>query len=143
ISDSHIGFSKEANKDVVGTFQEAVNRIGSVKVAPDFLIHTGDISHLSKPEEFETVDQILKGGHMPRVYYVPGEHDVLTDSGKTYRERFARGSKGDGWYSFDYKGCHFVALVNVMNQTAGGMGLLGGEQLEWLERDLKGRSTST
>lgn len=140
ISDSHIGFSREANKDVAGTFREAVSRIGAAPIAPDFLIHTGDISHLSKSEEFDTADQILKGGHMPQVFHVPGEHDVLTDDGKLYRDRYARGASGAGWYSFDHKGCHFVGLVNVMNLKAGGLGSLGSEQLEWLGKDLKGLS---
>src|SRR5262249_39581017 len=143
ISDSHIGFSKEANKDVIGTFQSAVDRIAAMKVAPDFLIHTGDISHLSKPEEFDTADQVLRGGHMPQVFYVPGEHDVLTDDGQLYRDRYGKGAKGGGWYSFDHKGCHFVGLVNVMNLKAGGMGSLGSDQLEWLKNDLQGRPSST
>ena len=143
ISDSHIGFSKPANADVVGTFQEAVKRIGSSAIKPDFVLHTGDISHLSRPAEFDTAEQVLTGGGLRRVFYVPGEHDVLADDGKMYRERFARDSKGAGWYSFDHKGCHFVGLVNVMNLKAGGMGSLGTDQLEWLEKDLKGRSGST
>lgn len=143
ISDSHIGFNKAANADVVGTFSEAIRRIGESRHAPDFLIHTGDISHLSKPEEFDAAEQVMKAGKMPRVFYVPGEHDVLTDEGKLYRERFAKDAKGNGWYSFDHKGCHFVGLVNVMNLRAGGMGSLGTDQLEWLENDLKGRSAST
>lgn len=143
VSDSHIGFSKDANKDVIGTFQEAVRRIGAMGAAPDFLIHTGDISHLSKPEEFDAADQVLKDGRMPRVFYVPGEHDVLTDEGKLYRDRYGKGTKGNGWYSFDHKGCHFVGLVNVMNLKAGGMGSLGSEQLAWLKDDLSGKSAST
>jgi 3',5'-cyclic AMP phosphodiesterase CpdA len=143
ISDSHIGFSKPANTDVVGTLREAVNRIGGAPSAPDFLINTGDISHLSKPEEFDTALQVLKEGRMPRVFYVPGEHDVITDNGKMYRERFAKDAKGAGWYSFDHKGCHFIGLVNVVELDSGSLGKLGTEQLDWLKNDLKGRPSST
>lgn len=143
LSDSHIGFSKDANKDVIGTFQQAVSRIAAAPIAPEFLIHTGDISHLSKAEEFDAADQILKAGRMPKVFYVPGEHDVITEDGKLYRERYARESKGTGWYSFDHKGCHFIGLVNVLDLNAGGMGSLGEAQLAWLKSDLKSRSSST
>ncbi len=143
ISDSHIGFSKAANPDVIGTFHTAVDRIHSLQTTPDFLIHTGDISHLSKPEEFDTVEQILKGSQFSNVFYVPGEHDVMLDEGKQYKERFAKSSNGNGWYSFNHKGCHFIGLVNVVNLNIGGLGLLGNEQLEWLEKDLKGVKSST
>src|SRR5438034_11810775 len=101
------------------------------------MLHTGDVSHLSKPEEFDTVDQILKSAKPQDVFYVPGEHDVLNDDGKQFLERYRRGSKGAGWYSFDKKGAHFIGLVNVMNLKAGGLGTLGHEQLEWLEDDVK------
>ena len=101
------------------------------------MLHTGDISHLSKPEEFDAVAQILQSAKAKDVFYVPGEHDVLNDDGKQYLERYGKGSKGNGWYSFDKKGVHFVGLVNVMNLKAGGLGTLGSEQLEWLEDDVK------
>jgi plastocyanin len=143
ISDSHIGFNKEANRDVIATLQEAVARINALEVAPAFIIHTGDLSHLSKPEEFDTVDKILQTARVERMLYVPGEHDVLTDNGKQYLERYGKGTKGSGWFSFDQKGVHFVGLVNVLNLKAGGLGSLGQEQLEWLEGDLKRLSTST
>ena len=143
ISDSHMGFNKPANTDVVGTLKAAVDKINALKVQPEFLLHTGDISHLSKPEEFDAVDQILKGANPKDVFYVPGEHDVLNDDGKQFRERYGKGSKGAGWYSFDKKGVHFVGLVNVMNLKAGGLGTLGSEQLEWLEDDVKHLSKST
>ena len=142
ISDSHIGFKKEANPDVIGTLREAVNQINSLPAEPEFLIHTGDISHLSKPEEFDAVDQILKSAKVGRSFFVPGEHDVLTDDGKGYLDRYGKGTKGAGWFSFDSKGVHFVGLVNVLNLKAGGLGALGAEQLEWLEADLKGLSAS-
>jgi Icc protein len=143
ISDSHMGFNKAANPDVAGTLKAAVDKINGLPKAPEFLLHTGDISHLSRPEQFDTVDQILKGASAKDVFYVPGEHDVLDDDGKQYLERYGKGTKGSGWYSFDKKGVHFVGLVNVVNLKAGGLGTLGGEQLEWLERDVKQLKSST
>ena len=143
ISDSHIGFDKPANPDVTATLQVAIDKINALPEKPDFMIHTGDLSHLSKPSEFDTLDQALRGAAAKQVYFVPGEHDMLTDNGEQYLQRFGKGAKGTGWYSFDHKGVHFVGLVNVANLKAGGLGSLGHEQLEWLEDDLKGRSTST
>src|SRR5712672_4119524 len=143
ISDSHIGFNKEANKDVAATLREAVAKINALPKAPSFMLHTGDLTHLSEAEEFDTLDQILKGCKTRQVFYVPGEHDVINDNGKQYRERFGKGSKGSGWYSFDQKGVHFVGLVNVLDIKEGGLGILGPEQLKWLEDDLKARSSST
>ena len=136
ISDSHMGFSKAANPDVVGTLKTAVDKINALAVAPEFMLHTGDISHLSKPEEFDMVDQILKSASARDVFFVPGEHDVLDDDGKQYLDRYGKNAKGDGWYSFDKKGVHFVGLVNVLNLKAGGLGTLGAEQLAWLKDDV-------
>ncbi|MGI8991079.1 MAG: metallophosphoesterase [Bryobacteraceae bacterium] len=141
ISDSHMGFNKKANKDVAGTLQETVSRINALPSAPAFLIHTGDISHLSKPEEFDNVDQILKSAKVGEIFYVPGEHDVLTDNGRLYLDRYSKGN--NGWFSFDRNGVHFIGLVNVLNLKAGGLGTLGSEQLEWLEKDLKAKTGST
>src|ERR1700682_441843 len=143
ISDSHMGFNKAANPDVVGTLKAAVDKINGLARPPEFMLHTGDISHLSKPEEFDTVDQILKSATPKDVFYVPGEHDVLNDDGKQFLERYGKGSKGAGWYSFDKKGVHFIGLVNVMNLKAGGLGTLGHDQLEWLEDDVKHLKHST
>lgn len=151
ISDSHIGFNKEPNQDVTKTFQEAIDKINALEDQPAFLIHTGDITHLSTPEQFDTASQILKGAKTSQVYYVPGEHDVFTDDGKIYLERFGRGTQGNGWQSFDYKGVHFIGLINVLNLKQGsgtglggsGFGQLGQDQLAWLEKDVKGLSSST
>lgn len=143
ISDSHMGFNKPANPDVAGTLKAAVDKINGLSIEPEFLLHTGDISHLSKPEEFDAVEQILKSAKPQEVFYVPGEHDVLNDDGQQFRERFGKASKGAGWYSFDKKGVHFIGLVNVMNLKAGGLGSLGHEQLEWLEDDVKHLKHST
>jgi 3',5'-cyclic-AMP phosphodiesterase len=143
ISDSHMGFNKAANPDVVGTLKAAMDKINALPSQPDFMLHTGDISHLSKPEEFDTVDQILKSATPKDVFFVPGEHDVLNDDGKQYLERYGKGAKGGGWYSFDKKGVHFMGLVNVLNLKAGGLGSLGQEQLEWIEDDVKSLKSST
>ena len=143
ISDSHMGFNKPANPDVTATLKAAVDKINGLATPPEFLLHTGDISHLSKPEEFDTVDQILKGASAKDVFFVPGEHDVLNDDGKQYLERYGKNAKGAGWYSFDKKGVHFIGLVNVLNLKAGGLGTLGHEQLEWMEDDVKHLKHST
>jgi 3',5'-cyclic AMP phosphodiesterase CpdA len=143
ISDSHMGFNKAANPDVAGTLKIAVERINALPNAPEFLLHTGDVSHLSKPEEFDAVEQILKGAKPKEVFYVPGEHDVLNDDGKSFRERYGKNAKGDGWYSFDHKGVRFIGLVNVLNLKAGGLGSLGQEQLEWLEDNVRHLKHST
>ena len=143
ISDSHIGFNKDANKDVVGTLREAVAKINGLAVAPEFMLHTGDLTHLAEAEEFDTLEQILKSSKAKEVFYVPGEHDILNDNGEQYLQRFGKGTKGSGWHSFDHKGAHFVGLNNVKDIKEGGLGVLGREQLEWLESDLKGQSSST
>jgi Icc protein len=143
ISDSHIGFSKEANPDVTATLQVAIDRLNGLPHRPAFVLHTGDISQLSKPSEFDTADQVIKGIKTERVFYVPGEHDVLSDNGQSYLDRYGKGTKGGGWYSFDHGGAHFIGLVNVMNLKAGGLGSLGPEQLDWLKNDVRGLSSST
>jgi Icc protein len=143
ISDSHIGFDKAANPDVTATLREAIAKINALPQAPEFVLHTGDLTHLSKASEFDTLEQTLKTMRTDKIFYVPGEHDVLNDNGQQYRERFGKGSKGDGWYSFDQKGVHFIGLVNVMNLKAGGLGTLGHDQLEWLEDDVKHLKSST
>jgi Icc protein len=141
ISDSHIGFNKDANPDVAATLEEAISKINAAPEDPDFLIHTGDITHFAKPAEFDAASQILKSAKPKDVFYVPGEHDVLSDQGKQYMERYANGRER-GWYSFDHKGVHFIGLVNVLGMKEG-WGTLGDEQLTWLEQDLAGKSSST
>jgi len=143
ISDSHMGFNKAANPDVAATLQVAIDKINALPQGPEFLLHTGDITHLSKPGEFDTVDQMLRSVKVGDRFFVPGEHDVLNDDGAQYRERYGKGAQGSGWYSFDKNGVHFIGLVNVMNLKAGGLGSLGNEQLEWLEKDVKSLSKST
>jgi 3',5'-cyclic AMP phosphodiesterase CpdA len=143
ISDSHIGFNKEPNPDVVGTLRQAIAKVNALPTRPAFVLHTGDLSQLSKPDQFDTLEQALKELRTEKIFYVPGEHDVLDDDGKAYRERFAKGSIGDRWYSFDSGGAHFIGLVNVMNLKAGGLGNLGSEQLDWLEKDVQHLKSST
>jgi|SRR5215471_14374904 len=144
ISDSHIGFDKAANPNALGTLQEAIAKIKALPAKPAFILHTGDITHLSAPAQFDNAAQVI-GSTGITTHYVPGEHDILDDdqSGKSYLERYGKGTKGNGWYSFDQNGVHFIALVNVMNLQAGGLGMLGPEQLAWLADDVKGLSAST
>jgi 3',5'-cyclic AMP phosphodiesterase CpdA len=142
ISDSHVGFAKPANPDAKATYQEAVSKIVAMPVKPDFIIHTGDITQLSKASEFDDADQIIKQTGLT-VFHVPGEHDMLDEGqGKAFLDRYGKGTRGAGWHSFDHKGVHFVALINVVNLKAGGMGSLGAEQLAWLKDDLAGRAAS-
>jgi plastocyanin len=145
ISDSHMGFNKAANADVAATFREAITRINALPSEPAFLLHTGDISHLSQPDEFDAVEQMVRDARTKsgRVFYVPGEHDVLNDNGAQYRTRFGAGSAGQGWYSFDHSGVHFIGLVNVLDLKPGGLGNLGADQLQWLAQDVKGLPSST
>ena len=142
ISDSHVGFDKPANPNALGTLEEAIAKVNAQPQKPAFMIHTGDISHLSLEAQFDDADRIISQSRLD-VHYVPGEHDFLDPDRKLYVQRYGRGTKGAGWYSFDAGGVHFVALVNVFDLKGGGMGDLGAEQLEWLEDDLKGRSAST
>ena len=140
ISDSHIGFNRPANPDVNETLRAAVAKINALPDPPEFILHTGDLTHSSKPGEYEAMDDVLGGLKQKQVFFVPGEHDT-PDSGKQYLERYGKDTHGQGWYSFDLKGVHFVGLVNVI--ALQGMGKLGQEQIEWLEADLKGLSSST
>jgi 3',5'-cyclic AMP phosphodiesterase CpdA len=142
ISDSHVGFDKPANPNALGTLEEAIAKVNALPAKPSFIIHTGDISHLSTAAQFDDADRIIGQAKLD-VHYVPGEHDFLDPEQKFYRERYGRNAKGAGWYSFDSNGVHFIGLVNVVDLKAGGLGNLGAEQLEWLEEDLKGRSAST
>lgn len=143
ISDSHIGFNKAANPDVTATLQAAVDKINALPDRPQLVLHTGDITQLSKPEEFDTAEQVLKSLKSGPIFFVPGEHDVLDGTGKLYRDRHGMNSMGDGWYSMNARGTHFVGLVNVLNLKAGGLGYLGADQLDWLQKDLQGLSSST
>ncbi|HKR08954.1 MAG TPA: plastocyanin/azurin family copper-binding protein [Gemmatimonadaceae bacterium] len=143
ISDSHIGFSKEANKDVTATLQEAVGKLNSLPQRPALVLHTGDITQLAKADEFDTANEVLKSVKTDRIFYVPGEHDVASDNGASYLQRYGKNTKGGGWYSFDHSGVHFVGLVNVLNLKAGGLGSLGAEQVAWLKKDVSGLSSST
>jgi len=142
ISDSHIGFHGDANPDSGATFQQALAQIGQLPQRPAMILHTGDVSHTSKDEQFAAAEDMLKTPGLD-VHYVPGEHDTIGDNGAAFFARFTKGVKTGGWYSFDQGGVHFVALVNVLNLKANGLGQIGHEQLEWLEKDLKGRSAST
>ncbi len=109
---------------------------------PAFMIHTGDITHTAKPQEFDDALQMI-GRSKLDVHYAPGEHDILDPATRAaYLDRFGKGA-GSGWYSFDHGGVHFISLVNVADLKKNGLGSLGAEQLAWLNDDLKAKSAST
>jgi 3',5'-cyclic-AMP phosphodiesterase len=147
ISDSHIGFSRDPNKDVAGTLKQTIARINALPEPPSFVLHTGDLTHLAKPDEFDAVAELLKEVKTGKVLYVPGEHDFDGDGNGEYLRRFGRGTRGTGWYSFDYHGVHFIGLVNVANPKSGsgdgGLGVIGTDQLKWLEADVASLKDST
>jgi 3',5'-cyclic-AMP phosphodiesterase len=143
ISDTHIGFNKKANPDVAGSLTSAIETINALEAPPDFVIHTGDITHLSKPAEFDQAAELLKGLRASELHAVPGEHDMVDETATAYRERYGKGMLGDGWYSFDHAGVHFAALINVVNFKPGGLGRLGDAQLTWLKADLAGLADDT
>src|SRR5260370_6120380 len=143
ISDTHVGFDKAANPNALGTLQEAIAKVKALPGKPAFMLHTGDITHLSAPAQFDNAAQVIGTAGLD-VHYVPGEHDILDDEpGKSYLERYGKKTKGSGWYSFDQNGVHFIGLVNVMNLQAGGLGILGPQQLALLADDVKGLSAFT
>ena len=143
ISDTHIGFRKQANPDVVGSLRQAIGAINAMPQAPAFVVHTGDVSHLSKPEEFAEARDLLQELHVDRVHTVPGEHDTIDDGVTGYLKFFDHDGNGKSWFSFDQGGVHFVGLNNVENFKARTLAELGHEQLAWLESDLAGVSHST
>jgi len=141
ISDTHVGFHKEANPDVMATLKRAIVDINSV--SPTFVLHTGDITHLSKPEEFDLAAEVLKEIKADRIHYVPGEHDTLSNGIEGYQQRYAIKGRAEPYYSFDDHGVHFVALINVIDFKVGTLASLGDAQLAWLKKDLASVSSST
>jgi 3',5'-cyclic AMP phosphodiesterase CpdA len=142
ISDTHIGFNKDANPDVIGTLNRSIDLVNALPNPPAFAIHTGDITHLSKPEQFDTAGQLLSRLRVGELHAVPGEHDVTDGPGTEFFARYGKPSNNRGYYSFDAQGVHFIALVNVMHFEPGGLGALGPDQLAWLKNDLAGRASS-
>jgi 3',5'-cyclic-AMP phosphodiesterase len=141
VSDSHLGFQGTANTDVVGSFTRAIEQVNALPDRPDFVMHTGDLTHLATDAQFDQVKQMLSGLRTGRVFTVPGEHDSIDDHGEKYRKRFGAGTRGEGWYSFDIKGVHVIGLVNTLAAEA--LGHLGTEQLDFVRRDVAGLSSDT
>ena len=143
ISDTHIGFNKDANPDVNGTLTQTIDFVNGMSEQPALIIHTGDITHLSKPAEFDIAQQLLGRLRVTELHTVPGEHDTTDPTVTEYFARFGKASDNKGYYSFDHAGVHFIALINVLQFKPGGLGTLGAEQLAWVAADLKGRAAST
>src|SRR5262249_32091640 len=106
LSDSHIRFNKEANPDVAGTRTQTIAIVNAMAVQPGLIIHTGDITHLSKAAEFDLAQQLLGTLRVSEIHTVPGEHDVTDGVGAEYFNRFGKASNNKGYYSFDHKGVH-------------------------------------
>ena len=143
ISDTHIGFKKPANPDVNRTLAQTVDLVNGMAEQPALIIHTGDITHLSKAAEFDQAEQMLSQLRVTELHTVPGEHDTVDATVTEYFSRFGKVSNNKGYYSFDHAGVHFIALINVLEFKPGGLGVLGPDQLAWVTADLKGRSAST
>jgi 3',5'-cyclic AMP phosphodiesterase CpdA len=143
ISDTHIGFNKDANPDVGGTLSQTIDIVNGMVDQPGLIIHTGDITHLSKPAEFDLAQQMLARLRTTELHTVPGEHDTADPTVTEYFNRFGKASGNKGYYSFDHAGVHFIALINVLQFKAGGLGTLGSNQIAWVTQDLKARSSST
>ncbi|HEY3785993.1 MAG TPA: metallophosphoesterase [Steroidobacteraceae bacterium] len=143
ISDTHIGFHKDANPDVSGTLLRTIDLVNAMPEQPGMIIHTGDITHLSKPAEFDAAQEMLSRLRAGELHTTPGEHDTADSAVKEYFSRFGQASNNKGYYSFDHSGVHFVSLINVLNAGDGGAGSLGAEQLAWVQADLRHRSAST
>ena len=143
LSDSHIGFEKPANPDSLKTLTEALDQVGALPIKPDFMIHTGDITHLAKPQQFDDAAKAIGRAGLD-VHYAPGEHDILdADTAKAYMERFGKGARDGAYYSFDHSGVHFISLNNVTDLKKNGLGFLGPDQLAWLADDLRDKTDST
>src|SRR5271170_6267978 len=143
ISDTHIGFNKDANPDVNATLTQTIDIVNGMSEQPALIIHTGDITHLSKPAEFDLAQQLFSRLRTTEMHTVPGEHDTTDATVTEYFNRFGKASDNKGYYSFDHAGVHFVALINVLQFKPGGLGTLGPDQLAWVAADLKGQSSST
>ncbi|WP_037812801.1 metallophosphoesterase family protein [Streptomyces sp. NRRL S-1022] len=141
VSDSHIGFQGPANTDVAGSFSEAIHQVNTLGFRPDFVMHSGDLTHLSTAGQFDQVKQMMTGLRTDRVFTVPGEHDSIGDAGRAYRRTFGTGTLGDGWYSFDTHGVHFIALVNTLSLEK--LGHLGNAQIDFVRKDLAGLPSDT
>ena len=139
ISDSHIGFTGTANASVTDTFTEAINQVNGLGYTPDFVIHTGDLTHLATADQFDQVKQMMTSLKTPHVFTVPGEHDTIDF--QKYQQAFGAGTRGDGWYSFDTAGVHVIALVNTLNLKK--LGHLGPDQLDFVQKDVASLSSDT
>jgi hypothetical protein len=134
LSDTHWGFEgAKANPDAKGTLGKAIDAVNALDPQPDFVIFTGDLTHITddpqlrrqRLAEFKVQAARLRAR---QVRYLPGEHDAGGgDHGEAYREAF-----GTSRYAFAHKGIHFIALDNVSQDGS----ILGDDQLKWFADEL-------
>jgi hypothetical protein len=127
LSDTHWGYEGPINPDARGTLPKAIAAVNALAEAPDFIVFTGDLTHLTlNPKErrarLTQVREQLAGLKVREIHVLPGEHDASADHGEAFQEIF-----GPTHYAFDHKGIHFVALDNVSDPN----GAIGDEQLAW------------
>ena len=125
---------------MLGSFSKAIADVNALPQRPAFVIHTGDLTHTSTAEQFNTVKDLLGTLKTPKVVVVPGEHDTVMGP-KPYLDVFGAGSQGDGWSSFDMGGIHFLLLNNVVDVV--NLGHLGTAQLEFIEKDVANLRSDT
>lgn len=134
LTDTHWGFEgAKANPDATGTLGKAIDAVNALEPQPDFVIFTGDLTHITddplirrrRMAEFKQQASRLRA---KQVRTIPGEHDAGDDHGEAYREAF-----GPSRYAFTHKGVHFIALDNVSQEGS----ILGEEQLQWFAGELR------
>ena len=107
---------------MAGTLKAAIDRINGLATPPEFISTPGTSRQIPSREEFDTLDQMLKGAKRKDVFYVPGEHDMLTTTGKAYLERYGKGRRAADGTASIIKGVHFIGLVNVDEPQGGRTG---------------------
>jgi len=137
-SDAHIGWEGK-DQPSLETQAEMIKVIRTRFPDLDLVFDTGDVHHVTvineerrKAREFWLNNM---AGEFPDslFHYIPGNHEL--DMGFNDAEQTA-GELGSfafrPYYSFDFKGIHFVSLPQLLDTI-----LITEESLNWLKQDLK------
>jgi 3',5'-cyclic AMP phosphodiesterase CpdA len=74
ISDTHIALDTPDADQRISDFRRTIADINALDPAPDVIIHTGDIVHNGRPDEYAEAANILARARAP-VYVLPGNKD--------------------------------------------------------------------